>query len=36
MQTMEFSKADQMVIDSEKVVQNFNDEELIRKDEEAA
>jgi hypothetical protein len=34
MPQMEFGKADELMISAEKVIQNFNDEELIRQDEE--
>ncbi len=35
MQTMSFAK-DELVIEADKVIENFNNEELIRKDEEFA
>ena len=36
MPSMSLDKADKLVIDSEQVIAKFNDEELIKKDEEEA
>ena len=36
MPSMGFDKGQDLYIDSAKVIQNFNDEEMIRKDEEEA